>query len=324
MGFGFKFWGVRGSIPTSPTLENIQGYVEDSIEYIVNNRDKSKEELIKEIYDRGFVTPFGNNTSCVELINDEIESDEIVVFDAGSGLKWLGDDIVKNRPNIKKINIFISHTHWDHISGFPFFTPAYIPKYEINIYSAVEGIEQIFVDQQGSKTFPVQLKDMASTIIFHEKDVKDVIEIEDYKISMKLNDHPGKAYSFKIEYKDKSVIYMTDSEVNMDNIDIFQTYYSNFLKNVDIIVFDAQYDYLQSYSELSDKAGWGHSSSIIGVDICHMFKIKKLVLFHYEPSDVDKEIERHYKQAVYYKKTNQYDYPLEIHNSIERRTLTVD
>lgn len=324
MSFGFKFWGVRGSLPTAPIIENLSDYISDAVEYTLDNKDKTKEDIVKEIYEKNIVSPLGNNTACVELINSEEDDNQITIFDAGSGLKWLGDDILKNRPNITRINIFISHTHWDHISGFPFFAPAYMPKYEIHIYSAVDEIEKIIRKQQDKQTFPVQLDDMCSQIFFHKKDVKESIEVSTHKISMKLNDHPGKAYSFKITSGDKAIVYMTDAEVNIDNIDIFQTYYSKFLEGADMLIFDAQYDYLQSYSELSDKAGWGHSSSIIGVDICHMFSINKLLLFHYDPSDVDKEIYRHYDQAIYYRKSNQYDFPKEIHNSIERKEYTVE
>jgi len=323
MSFGFKFWGVRGSLPTAPTRENIRNYVSDAVEYAVDNPEKTKEEILKTLYENDVVTPFGSNTPCVELINSEANK-SITIFDSGSGIKWLGDDIVKNRPEITRINLFITHTHWDHIGGFPFFSPAYKAKYEIHIYSAVDNIEKRLRRQQEKETFPISIKEMAAKIIFHKMDVTETVEISNHKISMRLNDHPGKAYSFKIHNGERSIVYMTDSEVNIDNIDIFETYYAKFLEGVDILVFDAQYDYLESYSELSDKAGWGHSSSIIGVDICNTFKINKLLLFHYDPSNIDREIFRHYEQAVYYRKSNQYEYPKEIYNSIEGNEYTVD
>ena len=323
MSFGFKFWGVRGSLPTAPIIGNIENYITDTVAYTLDNLGKSKDQIIKELYQNNIVTPFGNNTSCVELINSDDET-QVTIFDAGSGLKWLGDDIINNRPEVKRINLFITHTHWDHISGFPFFAPAYGPAYEIHIFSPVENIEKIFRHQQNSENFPISLDMMQADIIFHEIDVKETIEISHYKISMQLNDHPGKAYSYKVTNGEKAIVYMTDAEVNIDNIDIFETYYEKFLRDVDMLIFDAQYDYLQSYSELSDKAGWGHSSSIIGVDICSRFDIHTLLLFHYDPSDVDREIHRHYEQAVYYRKSSQFDFPKAIYNSIEGKEYTVD
>lgn len=203
---------------------------------------------------------------------------EFVICDAGSGLRDFGNHIIKKgiRPAI--FHIFISHLHWDHIQGFPFFIPAYNPQNVVHIYGCHHNIQDAFINQQKPVHFPLQLADMPGKIHFHVLEKSRVYNIAGLEISMIKQNHPGDAYGYRFQKNDKKVIYSTDSEHTEDaeNEDYL---FQDFFHSADVMIFDTQYEL---NSNLDLKKNWGHSNNLIATDMATKSQVKKLILFHHE------------------------------------------
>ncbi len=257
--FKVKFWGVRGSIP-------------------VPGKKFAK---------------YGGNTSCVELRC----GDEIIVLDAGTGIRALGRSLLQEFNNQPlKINILISHTHWDHIQGFPFLPQIYIPGNTITFFGghSVSTLEKLIMVQMSEEYHPKTLYELAAKVEFVQLSGSE-FSIGNAKILFTHLIHPGLALGFRITYNNRVVAYLTDNEIlsdkqlsryNWENI-------GKLIQNADIVIHDAQY----SPEEYAKKIGWGHSSYDQVVEICKDYNVKKLFLFHHDPIKTDKEIDVFVKKA---------------------------
>jgi len=283
------FWGTRGSLPNSITEKHIK-------EKIFNAIKKSQKFKLKNDKDINFFIDyeltfsesgtFGSNTSCVEIKDDELNSSEpkeYMICDAGSGMRDFGNVVMgKGLPAV--FHIFMSHLHWDHIHGFPFFVPAFIPGNVVNIYGCHKQLEEAFIYQQNFRHFPLEMKEMMGTINFHVLDTGKEYEIGGYKVNSIKQNHPGVSYGYSFEKKGKKFVYSTDSEHN-EACESDDYPFLEFFRNADLLVFDAQYILSQN---LDMKKDWGHSSSIIGVELAFSSDVKRIVLFHNEPTYDDK------------------------------------
>ena len=253
-----KFWGVRGSIPTPGPQTN----------------------------------RYGGNTPCLELNYD---GDNFFILDAGSGIRALGLHLMSLGKPVKS-HVFISHMHWDHIQGIPFFVPAFIPGNEFVFHGAQEAdmnLEDILADQMNPVNFPVQIEVMASKFnfepLYEGKYTIEGIEIE----TMYLN-HPGYALGYKFYINDKAVIYISDNEPypifpetardsdNPDQIQIVEDNNQrliNFVRDAHILIHDSQY----TPEEYKTKVQWGHSPYDYTVKVALEAGVKNLVLFHHDP-----------------------------------------
>jgi len=271
-----RFWGVRGSLP-SPGRETV-------------------------IY--------GGNTSCIEIRADE----RLIIIDLGSGIRPLGDwlaanDLVKNGKI--KADIFLTHTHWDHVMGFPMFRPIYIPGTELNITGPMtmdnDTLKSIFENQLSYNYWPVRAQELAAKIEYNQ--IKETtLELGDgLTISSKYLNHPIFCFGYRVSYQGKSIATVYDHEpfsnlfaANSDN-DIDKEAMMEgeiaaaeenekirqFIKGADIVIHDAQY----TQDEYVKHVGWGHCSYEHTVQAATGLGIKKLVLFHHEPSRTDSQLE---------------------------------
>lgn len=267
-----KFWGVRGSIPTpGPT----------TIKY-------------------------GGNTSCVELRHEN----KLFILDAGSGIRPLGNELLKIKSSIIA-NIFISHMHWDHIQGIPFFTPAYIPGNQFTFYGSEntqKDLATIIADQMDPTYFPIELKDMAASLNFKNLS-EGRYNIDDTQIETVYVNHPGNALGYKLNLDGKTIVYISDNEPftsgNLDKLNSQQDSSDpligedgnqkliNFIKNSDILIHDAQY----TEDEYTTKISWGHSPLNYTVNIAIKADVKKLILFHHDPLHDDDMIDKMLEDA---------------------------
>jgi anti-anti-sigma factor len=235
------------------------------------------------------------NTPCVEIRSGH----DIFIIDAGSGIRQLGLELMQGPCGRGEgvVHLFFSHPHWDHIQGFPFFRPAFIPGNKIFIYS-VHDMETALERQQEALSFPVSLSYMQATRHFIRLKAGDTLEFDDLKVRNIRNHHPGDAYGFRFEKGDKAFVYASDASYP-DGVDMRP--YLNFFADAEVVIFDAQF----TQRESDEKEDWGHSSSFVGIEMAHQARVKKLVLFHYDPTYSDKDLEKILEDALKFQQ-NQY------------------
>jgi phosphoribosyl 1,2-cyclic phosphodiesterase len=235
---------------------------------------------------------YGGNTPCVAIRCQDVQ----IIFDAGTGIRNLGFDLLEENKKDKSnpsLHLFLSHTHWDHIQGLPFFQPSYLKDTKLNIYGSANKdgfLASILQDQMNYEYFPVSMSAFAADINIQEI-TEDVVHLDPLKIEWQEQIyHPGGSVRYKVSLNGKNVVYATDVELNrildtnggdekkaMDD-------YIGFIQNVDLLIADAQY----TDEEYPDKVGWGHSSVSVLLDIASEAKVKQLAIFHHDPQHSDK------------------------------------
>lgn len=266
-----RFWGVRGSTPTPG----------ESTKY------------------------YGGNTSCVEVRGDG----EILILDAGSGIRELGKSLVREfqgRP--MKLNLLISHTHWDHIQGFPFFLPAYNPANHIHIRGfegSSESLRDILSSQMRSPYFPITMQQMPGNAVIEE--IVDMrFRIGEVEVETAFMNHPGICVGYRITTSCGSVAFLPDNEpyqrlrgthadkkyrITEESLAYAQKQDEkliDFIRDVDVLIIDSQYDDM----EYQTKIGWGHGCLDDVVTLALMAGVKKLFLFHHDPDHDDDQVRR--------------------------------
>jgi len=283
-----RFWGTRGSIPVALTSADIRDKVALALFRAEGRRFESVGEAhdfaVKNL-DFSLTHTYGGHSPCVEI---ETGADEYLVCDMGSGARPFGAHVLarqSGRP--ASVNVFMSHVHWDHIMGFPFFGPAYVPGTHIRVHGCHDVVEQAFRLQQAPPCFPVEFSQLAADIEFVKLMPGRMHEISGVRVTPEPQMHSGESYGYRFEVGGKAVVYTTDSEHKLENR--AQTdRFVRFFRGADLVVFDAMYSLADA---ISVKADWGHSSNIIGVELCQMARVKHLVLFHHEPAYDDATIE---------------------------------
>lgn len=259
-----RFWGVRGSIP-------------------VPGQDTA-------IY--------GGNTSCVQISTD---NHSVLILDAGTGVRKLGLELVTKHKDKKEIHLLLSHTHWDHIQGLPFFAPLYIPGYSVTIYGPVhyeKSLEQILDRQMEYTYFPVRVAELAAKITYRGLK-EETLGIGDFSVTTKYLNHPVLCLGYKFERGGKSITYCTDHEPYFNifgdgghSDEVVRTVvaeqnkgFHNFIGNSDLLVLDTQY----TETEYPSHVGWGHGYTSRNMEIVRQCNIKKWALFHHDPDRSDAE-----------------------------------
>ncbi len=233
---------------------------------------------------------FGGNTSCVSL---ELNRDRVVIFDAGTGITELGRYLASTKKRYK-IHLFITHPHWDHINGFPFFAPAYMQGNEVVVYGSSHGslsLRRVISDQMDSIYFPITMKEFASRVYFNEI-TEGEYEVEGLVVKTLLLNHPGITLGYKaINSNGKSVAYITDNELVPENIQKRDNHgrqkLVSFLDQVDVLIHDSTY----FDDEYPTKVGWGHSPISEVCKLAAEAKVKSLCLSHHSPDHNDEQIE---------------------------------
>ena len=279
--FFVRFWGVRGSIPC-PGRNTVE---------------------------------FGGNTTCLEIRAGQ----KLIIVDLGTGVKPLGDYLIANdlKNGLLDVDILISHTHWDHIMGFPMFTPIFIRDANLRIRGPVsyndETLASIIEDQLSYRYWPVRQSELAAKIDYQELKETTVDIGGGVKLTTKYLNHPILCLGYRFEYEGKTIVTAFDHEpfrnlfptdpkdpsydeevaqegeatVKEENAKIIK-----FFSEADILVHDTQY----SAIELEKHLGWGHSSYENAIEAACQAKVKKLVLFHHDPNSSDETLESLEKQ----------------------------
>lgn len=287
-----RFWGTRGSLPVALTAPEVRRKVAQALLAAQGRsfQDLAEAESYAATLPFATAQTFGGNTSCVEL---ELEppgppAHEYVLCDLGSGARAFGNRVLARHgpktPNA--FHIFMSHLHWDHIMGFPFFTPAYIPGNRLRIYGCHAELETAFRRQQDPPSFPVPFDYLGADIEFVRLEPGRRYDIAGMRVTPKLQLHGGDSYGYRFERNGKVVVYSTDSEHKLDSAEETEAFVRLFF-GADVVVFDAMYSLADAVSVKQD---WGHSSNMVGVELCQLAGARHLVLFHHEPVFQDSKI----------------------------------
>ena len=253
---GLKFWGVHGTLP-APGPKTLR---------------------------------YGGNTSCVSIT---LPNQTILVFDAGSGIKHLGDHLVARGGRLKA-KIFISHPHWDHINALPFFAPLYLQGNSIEILGPAHGdihMRDLIGAQMDSLYFPITMDEFAAAVTFRDLR-EETISFDGVTISTLLLSHPGNCLGYRLECGETSICYVTDNELFPAGLPQRNEHYisrlTDFVAGADVLITDTTYrddDYIS-------KVGWGHSCVSEVADLAHKAQVKELHLFHHDPNDSDDIIDQ--------------------------------
>jgi phosphoribosyl 1,2-cyclic phosphodiesterase len=250
---------------------------------------------------------YGGNTSS-SLVT--FSTGRVAILDAGTGIRNLGNDLLKkSHEQYDNISLILSHTHWDHIQGFPYFEPAYDPRRNFTISicgkeRVGKDLESIFATQMQNDFFPVPLEKMGAKFVFLQPNITAYENQWGVKIAATKYSHRGDAYGYRIEEGGKVLVYCTDVE-HIDGIDSNVVALS---RNADLLIHDAQY----TTEELKGKKGWGHSSWEQAIEVAKQAGVKKLALFHHDPdhndtflSNIEKECQKRYPQSFLAREGNE-------------------
>ncbi len=259
-----KFWGTRGSIPT-PGKQTKR---------------------------------YGGNTACVEIR----AGDQTIICDAGSGIRELGADLLTRGQLGSTVHLLLSHTHWDHIQGFPFFAPAHVPGLECFVYGAREGDDRFYKllsGQVATNYFPIRFAQTQPNVVprFLSEGPTDIGGVSVRNIELI---HPGGSLGYSLTQNNVKVVYATDNEIDSWLLDSdagrstdrelrpIRSPLVEFVSDAEVLISDAQY----TDEEYCQRVGWGHSSCLTAVDLAVQANVRALAIFHHDPDRSDAEVDR--------------------------------
>lgn len=250
-------WGVRGTLPMPQ-----EGYIR-----------------------------FGGNTSCYSL---QLSPTRHLVFDAGSGIKAFGDQLLANGHTRVTADLFITHPHWDHISAFPFFKSLYIPGNQVTVHGAAQdeiGFRDLIVAQMDGTYFPVTVREFGAHVTFNEIGEQDVA-IDGARVRSMLLKHPGHCLGYRVDYHDRSLCYITDNELYPADSEFadeeFTEKLADFCRGANVLIHDCTY----FDEEYASKLHWGHSALGEVCRLAAMAEVERLWIHHHDPDQDDDAIER--------------------------------
>jgi phosphoribosyl 1,2-cyclic phosphodiesterase len=265
MTFFVKFWGTRGSIPTPGNVAK----------------------------------KYGGNTSCVEIRCDE----SLFICDGGTGLRELGLDLLRRQQSSITGHLFFSHTHWDHIQGFPFFTPAYLSKNTFHVYGTAEGDRRTYELLSGQmrsvEYFPVDFAELKANIVASHIDGGKRL-IDGVRVSFYEQEHPGRSWAYSFQKDGVKIVFATDNEIDLAMKDEQRVLADldaprkipralvDFVRGADLLVADGQY----FDEEYPTKVGWGHPRATTVVDLALQAGVAQLAIFHHDPMHSDVDVDR--------------------------------
>jgi phosphoribosyl 1,2-cyclic phosphodiesterase len=282
-----RCWGTRGSIPVSLTAPDVRAKIVRALQGAgaVDLGDAAAVEAYVDGLGFDVAGTFGGHSSCVQI---ETGGAEHVVLDLGTGVRALGQQMLARfgAQAPQTYHVFLSHLHWDHIMGLPFFTPVYIAGNRIVVHTCHPHAEFALRRQQAEPSFPVRWEQFSADFTFHVVQPGVPFEVDGTRVLAHAQRHGGDSYGWRFERAGKTAVYSTDSEHRLEDEDE-RASFIRFFDRADAVVFDAMYSLADA---ISVKADWGHSSNIVGVELCQAARAKRLLMFHHEPAYSDSQI----------------------------------
>lgn len=304
-----RFWGVRGSCPAPAPSGELRKRLAQVLRLYAAQcppLDLEDDAALEAWLDSlpSTVSSFvGSNTPCIEFLPladgeaDGEDSGPLFIIDMGSGLRALGNVLMRREfgRGQGRVRIFLSHYHWDHIQGFPFFKPAYVPGNRLDIHTRHDFLHSRLLRQQEAPFFPPEAwQSMRAELAFHQMDAQPQV-LDGVRVSSLELNHPSKSYAYRFEHAGRVFVYASDGAYeNLDDASIQP--FVEFYRGADVLIFDAQF----SLSESFEKRSWGHSSAIIGLELASQARVKKLVLFHHDPDADDAALQHLLETAQSY------------------------
>jgi phosphoribosyl 1,2-cyclic phosphodiesterase len=285
MGLCVKLWGVRGSLPAPYPPE----YLEEIILNTLQNFAEAKKAL-PNLTPKEFVqnaSPklggFGGHTACFEVFTPRTQ----IFIDGGSGLRRAGEQLMLGSCGAGRgeVHIFMTHFHWDHLIGLPFFTPIFVPGNKIHFYAVQNDLEENVRRIFCKPNFPVAYNHLAAKIEFHQLQPRQPFKLGDITVTPYRLDHPDECWGYKMTANGRTLSHCVDSEttrVSREDLDEDLPLY----QDVDVMIFDAQYTFL----EAAERINWGHGSGPVGIDIALREKIKRVLFIHHDPAASNEKI----------------------------------
>jgi phosphoribosyl 1,2-cyclic phosphodiesterase len=294
-----RFWGTRGSLPVASTAAAIGAKLTRALMAANDRRfaDAAEAAAFTE-QELDFATrgTYGGATTCVEI---EAGDGSFIVCDMGSGLREFGLDAMRRcaAGHERTYNFFMSHLHWDHIMGFPFFVPVFDPGARIVIHSGHADAEQALRRQQEQISFPVPFEWLRARIEFVTLAPGSKYAIGGVRVELIEQQHSHSSFGYRFTDADgKITIFSTDSEHRIERME-GEADVAHFFRDADLVICDTMYSLADSVSMKED---WGHSSNIVAIDLCRAAGAKRLALFHHEPTYSDEDILRMHQESIRY------------------------
>jgi len=303
-----RFWGTRGSLPVSLTAADVRRKLAAAL--VAASGRSFASEADAAGFAAGLPFPvggtYGGHSPCVELDRGR---GEYVLCDLGSGVRPFGQAaLARHGSTPQTYHVFVSHVHWDHIMGLPFFQPAYIPGNRIVIYGGHRDLQAALRRQMDQPSFPVPFDALRADIAFEHLAAGASHEVAGMMVTVKRQRHPGDSYGYRFESDGRCAVYSTDSEHKLGDDEETRAF-AAFFRGADVVIFDAMYSLADV---ISVKADWGHSSNIVGVELCQLAGARTLCLFHHEPALDDAAVEATLAETRRFEEITRTGEPLEV------------
>lgn len=294
MDFRIKLWGIRGSLPAPHPPDELREILLHMLQLYEEKRSelKSPHEFLEQL-NPPFRGGFGGHTSCVQVSSGE----DHLIIDCGSGIRPLGERLLLTELGKGKgeAHILLTHFHWDHLIGIPFFIPIFIPGNQIHFYGVQDDLEKNIRMMFQKPNFPVDYGDLGADIHFHQLEPRKPKAFKNIQVTPYELDHPDPCWGYRFDCAGKSFAHCVDSEMTRvspsdlgDDIGLYQ--------NVDLAVMDAQYTFV----EATERINWGHASAPVGLDLAMREGIKRTLFVHHDPAASDVKIQQLEKQTREY------------------------
>lgn len=289
-----KLWGVRGSLPSPHSPQTLRRILTEVLQVYENMRrsgiEISSEEFLETLPSH-LTGGYGGHTACCEVKSGRSR----LIIDAGSGIRPFCEALSKNEPDTNEFHLYLTHFHWDHLIGLPFFIPLYKKDTTVHFYGVHEDLEDNIRRLFRRPNFPVAFENLPAKLVFHRLVPRQMFQLGQLELTPYKLDHPDPSWGLKIAADGQQMAYCVDSEFTRTtredlgpDLPLYQ--------NLDLMIFDAQY----TFEEAIEKINWGHSSGPIGLDLALREGVRRVVFIHHDPSASDETIRQAEQQTLLY------------------------